>query len=69
MLNTGTWIKVKSRDEHTCRRPYLKSEAPMVSAGDQWRCDVCRRTYEVVGFDSGMQWDPFPTVIRWTEVF
>lgn len=61
-----SWIS-RRVDEHRCNKPYLKSEAPDVSIGDRWLCDdeSCGIIWVVVGFDSGMQHDPYPTVIKW----
>lgn len=67
-----SWISRKV-DEHRCNKPYLKSEAPDVQIGDRWLCDIedpepCGMVWVVVGFDSGMQYDPYPTVIKWDLV-
>lgn len=59
----GKWVSRKV-EQHKCVKPVLLSDAPDAARGDQWECE-CGITYEVIGFDSGMQWDPFPTVIRW----
>lgn len=62
----GKWIKSEATT-HRCNKPHLKSDAPMASIGDLWECNTCQTVYRVTGFDSGMQWDPFPTVIKWAE--
>lgn len=59
------WVKRK-KDEHVCSRPGFRND---IEIGDIWQCDVCHVQWEVKGFDSGMQWDPFPTVIKWARYF
>ena len=62
---TGSWIH-RDADIHRCQRPSYQ-QSPGVKVGDRWRCDDCKTVWRVAGFDSGMQWDPFPTVIKWTK--
>lgn len=62
----GEWIKRKA-DEHVCDYPRFRSEAQLAQVGDIWKCS-CGRQYQVKGFDSGMQWDPYPTKIVWQPI-
>lgn len=55
------WIK-READRHWCKRPGYSTT---IHVGDVWQCDECKISWEVTGFDSGMQWDPITTVIRW----
>lgn len=62
----GEWIRRKA-DEHRHDAPHLASEAKGCQVGDIWQCN-CGVKLEIVGFDSGSQWDPYPTSIRWRKI-
>lgn len=61
----GEWVHRKV-DEHVHDYPRALAKAPDAKIGDVWRCD-CGVKFRVVGFDYGMQWDPYPTVINWVQ--
>lgn len=60
------WIHRES-EVHRCSRPTYQ-DTPGVQISDVWRCDTCQTKWQVTGFDSGMQWDPYPTQIKWQRV-
>lgn len=67
MAGSGRWIK-RDVDIHRCSLPRLKSENPDARVGDVWQCDNCSTKWRVTGFDSGVQWDSYPTVLTWERV-
>lgn len=60
-----SWEKVEVEKPHYCEKPILASEHPELSRGDVIRCTDCGQHWIYEGTDSGMQWDPYPPVIRW----
>lgn len=63
---SGRWVH-RDADIHRCGRPSYQ-ESPGVKVGDVWECNQCHTRWKVTGFDSGMQWDPYPTQIKWQRV-
>ena len=64
----GEWVKRRA-EKHECDKAYYKADIPDdANIGDQWKC-ACGLVYEIVGFDYGMQWDPYThPVVKWKEV-
>lgn len=62
-IHGGRWIR-RDVDVHRCNRPGYNSS---IKVGDLWQCNGCKVVWRVAGFDSGMQWDPYPTVIKWEK--
>lgn len=61
------WTKVNIPKKHICDKPHLSASHPDIAQYDVIRCD-CGQHWECIGFDTGMQWDPYPAVIKWKKI-
>ncbi|UDL16652.1 hypothetical protein SEA_ATUIN_259 [Arthrobacter phage Atuin] len=66
-MTEPTWEVVFDNRKHYCTRPNLKSDHPDIVSGTIIKCKVCHQHWECTGWDSGMQWDPYPAVLTWKE--
>lgn len=66
-MTEPTWEMVYDNKPHHCRKPYLKSDHPDIVSGAIIKCKECGQHWTCTGWDSGMQWDPYPAVLSWEK--